>query len=354
MPSPTRAIVWLAVVAASVGVGWYISQAPRDAPVQASVSPGKYVFLAGGADPYWEHCIAGARATAKELGAELEVLIPSGEGEAGLREQLDWLTTIDSQQYDGMAVGPIDPERQTTLINKASEGTTVVTVDSDAPSSRRMCYIGSSNYEAGMLAAQMVRETLPKGGKVVVLLASLAKTNAAERKQGFDDELLGLADEEESELVTPDDAQPDDNSQVQYIIVDYAMDQGDYERCKQNVKRACDEHEDLGVVVATFGYHGPAALEALEEIDKQVPVVAFDEHEQTLAGIEQGGVHATIVQDPYMFGAEAVRMLDQVHRGTFLSLPVGARVDVGVHCKLVKKENLKDFEAELANRSGNK
>ncbi len=345
MSSPTRAIVWLAVVAASVGVGWYISQAPRNVSVRAAASPGKYIFLAGGADPYWEHCIAGARATAKELGAELKVLIPSGEGEAGLREQLDWLTTIDSQQYDGMAVGPINPERQTTLINKASEGTTVVTVDSDAPASRRMCYIGSSNYEAGMLAAQMVREALPQGGKVVVLMASLAKTNAAERKQGFDDELLGSPDDEEEAEAAEAEA---------FEVVDYAMDQGDYELCKQNVKKACDEHDDLGAIVATFGYHAPAALETLKQLDKTITVIAFDEDERTLDGLQRGAAHATIVQDPYMFGAEAVRMLDQVHRGTFLSLPVGARVDVGIHCKVIKKEDLKDFRAELANRRGQK
>ncbi|MCA9241216.1 MAG: substrate-binding domain-containing protein [Planctomycetales bacterium] len=338
MTSPVRILVWAAVVLASVGVGYYISHAP--APVggaESAKAPGKYVFIAGGADPYWQLCIAGAEETAEQLGADLKVMKPKGEGEEGLKEQLDWLTALDPEAIGGVAIGPIDPERETTLINKLSENVKVVTVDSDAPESRRLCYIGSSNYEAGMLAAQMVKEAAPDGGKVVMLLASLAKTNAAERKRGFDDELSGVAeDDEEPAADAP-----------RYEVVEYLMDYGDYDRCVENVKQAISEHNDLSAVVATFGYHAPAALEALADLDVKPPVIAFDEHEKTLAGVEDGSVHATIVQDPYMFGAEAISLLDQVHSGKFLSLPVGAKVDVGVHCRIVKKDNLEEFKTGL-------
>lgn len=338
MTSPLRVLVWAAVVLASVGVGYYISQAPNPAAAtESGKDPGKYVFIAGGADPYWQLCIAGAEATAKELGAELKVMKPTGEGEDGLKEQLDWLTALDPTTISGVAIGPIDPDRETTLINKLSENVKVVTVDSDAPQSRRLCYIGSSNYEAGMLAARMVKEAAPEGGKVVMLLASLAKTNAAERKRGFDDELSGVADDQEE----PDQDAP------QYEVVDYLMDYGDYDRCVENVKRAVSEHDDLRAVVATFGYHGPAALEALADAENKPVVIAFDEHQKILAGVQDGTVHATIVQDPYMFGAEAISLLDQVHSGKFLSLPVGAKVDVGVHCRVVKKDNLDAFKTGL-------
>ena len=134
MKSAVRPIVWIALGAAAVAVGWYVKNAPSpDFQAAKPKTPAHYLFLAGGSDPYWQLCIAGAKALAKEKGANLDVRIPNGEGEDGLKEQLEWLTAIEADQYDGLAIGPIDPVRQTTLINAAAEKLPVVTVDSDAP-----------------------------------------------------------------------------------------------------------------------------------------------------------------------------------------------------------------------------
>lgn len=339
MKSPLRYVVWAAVVAASVAAGAYLSSVPTTSVgAIAPTTPGKYLFLAGGADPYWELCTAGAKSAADRLGAEVEVRLPTGEGEEGLKEQLTWLGEVDASKVDGVAIGPIDPTRETTLINSLAEKTTVVTVDSDAPGSRRMFYVGSSNYEAGEIAFSLVREALPEGGKVAILLASLAKTNAAERKQGFEDAIVEL---------TTDDSPT-------YEVVETYLDQGDQDVAKENVRKALEEHPDLGAIVCTFGYHGPMALEALADIDggDSVHVIAFDEDSRVLEGVASGRVHATIAQDPFMFGFEAVRMLHDVRSGQYLSLPVAGRVDVGVHCIPVDKDNLDDFKTRLAERLG--
>lgn len=351
MQSPLRAIVWLAVIALAMGAGWYISQAPDTAQASAAPSsPGSYLFVAGGDDPYWQLCTEGAQQRANELGATLEVLTPRGEGEDGLREQLAWLTSVDSEKFDGVAIGPIDAERTTTPINRIAEATTVVTVDSDAPASRRLCYIGSSNYEAGGMAADAVRRALPDGGKVVVLLASLSKTNAAQRKEGFDDQLLGdrTGEEEDADQDAAEDDAP------RYEVVDYLMDFGDHEKCAENLRQAISETPDLGAIVGTFGYHGPIALDVVSEADASIPIVAFDEHEQTLAGVERGAVLATIVQNPYMFGYEAIGYLEQLRSGEFLSLPSGSQVNIGVHCKRVDKQNLDEFKAGARDNTGEK
>jgi ribose transport system substrate-binding protein len=337
-----RPIVWFAVIAAAVAVGWYVKEAPKDVVNPKPATSGNYLFLAGGSDPYWELCMAGALASAKESGANLKVLKPTGEGEEGLKEQLEWLTSIEANQFDGLAIGPIDPARQTTLINAAAEKFPVVTVDSDAPESRRMFYIGSSNYEAGMIAAKMVKEALPEGGKVAVLMASEAKTNAAERKQGLVEVLARVSD-------SSDD--PSEVDSPSYEIVGFYLDQGDFDLCHKNVVKACAEHGDLAAVVCTFGYHGPIALEALQEAGRQpaIQLIAFDEDQRTLAAVEDGRIYATIVQDPFMFGAEAVQMLEKVRNGKFLSLPVSNGA-VGVHCKAITKNNLAKFRTQLSTR----
>ncbi|MEM6798101.1 MAG: substrate-binding domain-containing protein [Planctomycetota bacterium] len=349
MSSLARVLVWLSVVAASIGVGVYVSQAPPSDPQQAApTTPGRYLFLAGGADPYWELCIAGARSAAADIDAELEVLKPTDEGETGLLEQLEWLGTIDGEAWDGLAIGPIDPTRETTLINAAADKLTTVTIDSDAPQSRRVCYIGSSNYEAGMLAAQMLKEAAPEGGKVALLVASLAKTNAAARVEGFRDELSGVDDD----AIDGEEPDGEDATPAEYNLLDLVFDQGDPAACEANVAKLLAEHDDLVAIVGTFGYHGPIALEAVGKLSagRAVRVIAFDEDERTLAGVAEGRAHATIVQDPFMFGAEAIRMLEQVRQGKFLEMPIARQVDVGVHCVVVKQDNLEAFRKNLADR----
>lgn len=337
MASPLRLVVWLAVVAASVAAGFYLNTAPTDSATPAPpTTPANYVFIAGGSDPYWELCVSGAKAAAERLGANVAIKTPTGEGEDGLKEQVGWLSEIDAEQVDGVAIGPIDPARETTLLNSLAEKTTVVTVDSDAPASRRMFYVGSSNFEAGEIAARLTREVLPNGGEAIVLLASYAKTNAAERHEGF---VEGLAEEGEGGEVE---------------LVETYLDQGDPEQCRENLRVAMANHPELGAIVCTFGYHGPIALEELGKVagDRDIRLIAFDEDTRVLDGIRDDRVHATIVQDPYMFGAEAIRMLDEVRSGRYLAPPIAQRVDVGVHCMAVDKGNLRDFETRLIERLG--
>lgn len=66
-------------------------------------------------------------------------------------------------------------------------------------------------------------------------------------------------------------------------------------------------------------------LQAVRErgLEDRVKLVAFDEDEQTLQGIKDGHIHATVVQNPYLFGYESVRMLQ--HLARYGSLPKPGR-----------------------------
>jgi len=345
-----RSIVWIAVILAAVAVGWYVKRAPNSSGIAQTESAGSYLFLAGGSDPYWELCVAGARAAADDCGAAIEVLKPAGEGEEGLKEQMEWLTSMETDKFDGLAIGPIDPDRQTTLINSAAEKFPVVTVDSDAPKSRRMFYIGSSNIEAGTLAAKMAQEAIPKGGDIVVLMASEAKTNAAERKQGLEDALSRNA-EPSAEQSENESGKGTSRGKPSLRIVRFYFDHGDFDNCRSNVVEACNEYPNLAGIVCTFGYHAPVVLEALREVSRkdEIKVIGFDEDKRTLDAVDDGRIYATIVQDQFLFGVEAVQMLEKVRQGRFLSLPVSNGA-VSVHCKAITKENLSEFRDQLSNR----
>ena len=190
-----------------------------------------------------------------------------------------------------------------------------------------------------MFAAELLKEALPEGGKVAVLVASLAKTNAAARVEGFREELTGAGEEEGAEATN-------------FEVLDLVFDGGDPAVCADKLSALLAEDDGVAAVVGTFGYHGPIAIEQAAKLsgDRELVVIAFDEDERTLAGVADGTAYATIVQDPFMFGFEAIQRLEQVRSGQYLEMPIARQVDVGVHCLQVKKDNLEEFRANLAER----
>ena len=68
----------------------------------------------------------------------------------------------------------------------------LIAVDNDAPNSKRLCYIGTSNYEAGRAVGTLVKEALPDGGTVALFVGLTGSLNAHQRCQGVLDELAGV------------------------------------------------------------------------------------------------------------------------------------------------------------------
>ena len=136
------------------------------------------------------------------------------EHDEDLEGQAKIVTDVLGSQYDGVALSPLDAEAQTRSINRLAKHLFVVTIDSDAPLSERLGYVGASNFAAGTRCAELIKEAIPEGGKVAVLLANLSKSNMNDRKAGFVQGLIGGDDEE----ATSNDT---------YKIVDFIIDEGD-------------------------------------------------------------------------------------------------------------------------------
>ena len=109
----------------------------------------------------------------------------------GIPDQKRIIEDLITRKIDGIAVSPIDPTNQTELLNQAAAQTLLVTHDSDAPAANRLVYIGMSNYDAGRLCGKLVKEALPKGGKIMIFIGRLEQDNAKLRRQGVIDEILG-------------------------------------------------------------------------------------------------------------------------------------------------------------------
>jgi len=301
----------------------------------------KIVYVTNGVDPFWNVAAAGTRAAAKEFDAECEVLMPT----KGIVDQQRLVETALVRGVDGVAISPIDARNQVDLINRAAQQAKVVTHDSDAPDSQRLCFIGMDNYKAGREAGKLVKEALPQGGQVMIFVGRLEQLNAQQRRQGVIDELLDRASQALSSIKY--DPAGNELKGSKYTVISTRTDNFDYARAKANAQDAMTAYPDLGCMVGLFAYNTPECLEAVKEAKKtgKIKLVSFDENETTLQGIIDGHVYGTVSQQPYYYGYHSVRILAGLIRGDKTVLPPNNFLEV--QTKIVKKANVDAFWAEL-------
>ncbi len=125
---------------------------------------------------------------AARLGVHAELLGPVQA--ADVTAQVNILESLIAKRVDGIAISPNDPDGITPVINRAMDtGIPVLTFDSDAPKSKRICYIGTNNYQAGREAGKAMIEFLQGKGNYAAMTGGLGALNLNERIRGFRDEI---------------------------------------------------------------------------------------------------------------------------------------------------------------------
>ncbi len=313
-----------------------VACAPRGS---AGAGP-RIAYVTNAIAEFWTIAAAGARAAAAEVGAEVDVRMPEDHV-----DQQRIVEDLLTRGVDGIAISPIDPKNQIELIDRACRRTRVITHDSDAPGTQRLCYVGMDNYAAGRLCAQVVREALPRGGSIMLFIGRLEQDNGRRRRQGFLDAILDRA-------ADPERYDPPGQAlrHGAYEVLDTRTDQFNTARAKENAEDAIARHPDLACMVGFYEYNGPACLEAVRGAGKvgAIQLVAFDENENVLQGIEAGEVAGTVVQDPYRYGYESVRILAALARGDRSLLPPGGVRDIPA--RVIRRDDVREFRAELRRR----
>jgi len=134
-----------------------------------------------------------------------------------------------------------------------------------------------------------------------------------------------------------------------YTILDTRTDNTDRARAKQNAEDALTRYPDVDCLVGLWSYNGPAILSAVQDAKKigKVKIVCFDEERDTLQGVLDGDIFGTIVQQPYEFGYQSVRILAALARGDKSVIPANKIMDVPV--MVIQKDNVQAFWDNLDN-----
>jgi len=288
----------------------------------------KLAFVTNNASDFWSIARKGTEKAAGELpNADIEFRINSDNTAAEQQRVVDDLL---AKGIDGIAISPVDPVNQLQMLNRAAQQALVITQDSDAPSSNRVCYIGTDNVAAGRQAGGLVKEALPQGGKIMVFVGTLDAANAQQRYQGLKESLQG--------------------SNIQ--ILDVRTDGADRVRAKSNAADTLVNQPDIAGMVGLWSYNGPAIVGAIRDAGKtgKVKIVAFDEEDETLNGIKDESIYATVVQQPFEFGYQSMKLIAKILDGDRSGIPASKQIFVPT--LPIKRADVDEFAKKIKQLRG--
>ncbi|QKC80672.1 sugar-binding protein [Mesorhizobium sp. NZP2077] len=286
-------------------------------------------FVVNGASDFWKAAEAGVKKAQTELpGYTLELKYPEQSSVAIQQRLMDDLVTAGVK---GIMVSAVDPKTSTDGLNKIASETALFTTDSDAPQTKRVAYIGSSNVDAGKQAAEIAKKAMPNGGKCLGFVGLLGADNAKERIQGMKDGLAGTKIE----------------------LVDVRGDDIDQARAKKNVEDALVASPDVTCMVGFYSYNTPRIYEALRDAGKlgAITVVGFDDDPITLGGVKEGTIAATVVQQPFEWAYQGMKLMAAYLKGDKSGIPAGNLIIIPT--KIIGKDDVDAYAANLKAMSGN-
>lgn len=279
--------------------------------------------------PYWKAAGAGFSNASSQMKVRSDFTGPQNYDPKAERDALDQAV---QKKATGILLAVTDPALLKDSIDKAvAAGVPVITIDSDAPSSKRLFFIGTNNYQAGFTGGQRLSQELKGKGNVVVFTMP-DQSNLQDRLRGYKD---ALAKTPEIKITRVVDIQGDPRIA--------------FDTTTQIVGKERDKVDGFVCLEAQSGKEVAGVLNSYHVTGKVV--IAMDTDQETLDWIQKGVIAATIAQKPYSMAFVGIEMLDNLYHHKPPSLdkdwakdsfaPIPSFVDTG--SDLIDKSNLDSF-----------
>lgn len=242
---------------------------------------------------YWQEANAGLTAAARQLGVKSEMVGPESYDPQGERQAFERLLSRQPAPA-GIMVSAANPEIMRPAIDAAiAKGIPVITIDADVHESKRLLFVGTNNYEAGQLGAELLVKRL--GGKGNVVFYTIAgQQNLVERMEGYKRVL----------------------AQHPGIRIAETVDmKGDPVVAFETTKKILETMKpapDAFVCLEALSCQEVADVLDREKVTGKT-LIAMDTNRSTLEWIQKGMIHATIAQKPYTMAYYGVKILDDLY-----------------------------------------
>lgn len=331
-----KLLVPVVLLALLMVVTWYVKRKQQtalttDQPVSLGAEHAGQLYVEVSAlanlDYFYDHQL-GMKLAGQCLGVQTDYVGPSDYDMEAMVNAFE--QTLARPGLKGIVVVGFE-DGLIPVINKAVErGIPVVTVDADLPTSQRLAFVGTGNYQAGYQGGQRLAEMLGRQGKVAILTKP-GQSNLETRVRGYR-EALGQC--------------------PGIRVVQVADTQSDPNVAAQAAAAVLERHNDLAALVCVEAAGGLGAATAVKErgLKGKVLIMAMDRGNDILKLIDEGVIQATVAQKTALMPFYAVQILYHYHnnpvpvtvdnkRAGVQAIPTS--VDIGV--MIVDKSNCRLF-----------
>lgn len=241
--------------------------------------------------PYWQTALAGLNHAANELKVKIDMVGPDTYDP---KAEHDEFQKAVARKPSGILVSVADAAIMAPDIDSAIQaGIPVLTLDSDAPNSKRLLFVGTDNYKAGTLGGQLINKLLNGKGNVVIFTMP-GQSNLDARLQGYKSVF---------------------DSHPGIKIMDTVDIQGDPTKAFDRAKELIDKKEKVDAFICLEAIACPEVGEVVsrQNMGGKIAIVAMDTDQRTVSLIQKGVISATIAQKPFTMGYFGVKMVDELH-----------------------------------------
>ena len=277
--------------------------------------------------PYWKTVQEGFKQAAEEYGVTGLVVGPETYDPAA--EATAFSDAVGRHPAGILVSAAAASALHADIASAIDQGIPVITVDSDAPNSERLYFIGTNNLQVGQIGGARVAQRLHGKGNVV-FYSIPGQPNLDERMRGY----------EEAFANSP-------GIRVVGIVATGGESSNAFDQTEQYVHRTGAEKIDAFICLESES--GKAVAEVLKRnhlTDREL--IAMDVDPDTLKLIGDGTIDATVSQRPYTMGYVGLKALDDAHRAPHTGFkhdysvnfrsPFPAFVDTGT--ALITKDNV--------------
>lgn len=248
-------------------------------------------MLPGVENPFFDDVIAGMRAAEREFSdyglSILPVLLKGYNPEM----HLEVLETLAAKGVDALCLTTVDVPQVIEKINSLIQsGLPVVTVNSDIRGTSRLFYVGCNYLKSGRTAAGMLSLMLRGRGSTLIVTGSLKMQGHNQRIHGFCSEIK--------------------EKNLDIDVVDIVESQDDNETAYRNTKEVLSSNQLINSIYITAA--GAAGVcRAVNELglERKLRLISVDDIPTTREAVGKGIIDATICQEPFEQGYQAVKHL---------------------------------------------
>jgi ribose transport system substrate-binding protein len=282
-----------------------------------SGKPKVAVVLKTLSSPFWQSALKGAQEAAERYNFELIELGPPTED--AVTEQINMMEDVLSKgDIVGIVFAPSQPPAAVNVLNRAKAANIpVAIIDTPMPESYTdyLTFIGSNNYQIGILGAKEMLKALHAGAKVTILEGAPGNPSMTERADGAEKVFRDAG-------IVIQSRQPaySDRNQALNII--------------QNVLQS---DPDIAGVFSANDDQAEGAYRALVQNGKRGVVMGVDGNQSAKESVRDGGLFGTVAQDVFAMGFMAVESIykavngEQVEKKIDAPTPVITKDNVAQH-----------------------